>query len=300
MNFLTCPRLVAMFSALVAAGGVARAQETPAAPAPAATSQPTFMDRQYDGRTHVMVAPYIWGPTVKGNFTFSIPTLHRHLQPARALASSIQVGPSQYLPKLNSAGMMAFDLRKGEFDIFGDGIYLNATTNATIVGTIGGPFRKVQIPFTIDSSARLSTAIWEVAAGYSVAHGHNADLSMFLGVREFPLNLNVGYTAKIGKRNIIAPSGTITAADYTNDIIWGLRGRAFFGGDRLYVPYYFDIGTGTNNQTWEAYGGAGYAFPHGQTFVALWRALNYNSFPPTSHTQKLSLAGPLLGYTFNL
>ncbi len=298
---LRCSALAATLFAFVAASAVARAQETPASPTPTVTSQPTFMDRQYDGRTHVMVAPYIWGPTVKGNFQFSIPTLRRHgVDSARVLQSSIQVGPSQYLPKLNSAGMLAFDLRKGEFDIFADGIYLNATTTATIFGTVGGPFHKVQIPFTIDSSAHLTTAIWEAAAGYSVAHGHNADLSIFAGIREFPVNLNVDYTATVGKRNIIAPSGSITTADYTNDIIWGLRGKAFFGGDRLYVPYYFDFGTGTNNQSWEAYTGAGYAFPHGQTFVALWRALNYNSFPPTSHTQKLSLAGPLLGYTFNL
>jgi hypothetical protein len=295
-----CSATVAVL-AFVGATSIAYAQESTASPAPAETSQPTFMDRQYDGKTHVMVAPYIWGPTVKANFQFSVPRLaRRHRDEAGPIASNIEVGPSQYLPKLNTAAMAAFDLRKGEFDIFGDGIYLNATTTATIFSTITGPRGIVQIPLTINSSAHLSTAIWEVAAGYTVAHGHDADLSIFAGVREFPITLNVDYTATIGKRGIVAPTGSLTTSDYTNDIIWGLRGRAFFGNDHLYVPYYFDVGQGTNNQTWQAYGGAGYAFNHGQTFVALWRALNYNEFPPTAHVQKMSLAGPLLGYTFNI
>lgn len=277
----------------------ARAQEPAPSPTPQTISNPTFMDRQYDGHTHVMVAPYIWGPTIKANFQFQLPTLRRHLD-AGPLVSTIQVGPSDYLPKLNTGGMLAFDVRKGEFDLFGDAIYLNASTTATIFSTVSGNFGKIHIPVTVDSSAHITTAIWEVAAGYAVAHGHNADLTLLAGVRQFPMTLNADYTVTIGKKGLVAPTGTINSTAYTNDVIVGLKGRAFFGGDRWYVPYYIDVGTGNNNQSWEAYGGAGYAFPHGQTFIALWRALNYNSFPPISPVQKMSLAGPLLGYTFNL
>jgi hypothetical protein len=293
------PRLCLLtLLAFAAATIAARAQEPPT-PAPVATSNPTFMDRQYDGRWHVMLAPYVWGPTIKANFQYQLPTLRHHLD-AGPIANTIQVGPSDYLPKLNTAGMLAFDVRKGEFDLFGDAIYLNASTTATIFSTLGGNFGKIHIPVTIDSSAHVTTAIWEVAAGYAVAHGHNADLTLLAGIREFPIAINADYTATIGKRGILAPTGTINSTAYTNDVIVGLKGRAFFGGDRWYVPYYIDVGTGNNNQSWEAYGGAGYAFPHGQTLIALWRALNYNAFPPISPVQKMSLAGPLLGYTFNL
>ncbi len=65
-------------------------------------------------------------------------------------------------------------------------------------------------------------------------------------------------------------------------------------------PGYDDFGFGAIDQTWEAYTGAGYAFNHGQTLLVAWRALNYNAFPPGFHVQKLTLGGPLLGYTFNL
>ena len=284
--------------ALAASGTIARAQEPPASPAPAETPKPTFMDRQYDGKLHAMVAPYIWGPTVKLDTQFTLPRLPRG-HGGGTVQPSFQVGPSEYLPKLNSAGMLAFDARQGDVDVFGDGIYLNASTSATINSTITGPLGRRHFPVTIDANAHLSTAIWEVAAGFTLAHSHNADLSMFLGVRNFPLNLNVDYTATIGKRGILTPSGSLTTSDYTSDVIWGIRGRVFFNDDHLYVPYYFDYGTGTNNTSWQAYGGAGYAFNHGQTLVALWRALNYTNFPPppTAHVQKLNLSGPLLGYT---
>jgi hypothetical protein len=255
------------------------------------------MDREYDGNFHFTVAPYIWAPTVKLNFQYPIPTLPT--RPVRILASSVQAGPSQYLPKINSAAMFAFDARKGPYDVFGDVVYLNANTSATFAGTISGPLHILHIPYTIDTTAHLAQAIWEVAVGAAIARGHDADLSVFAGTRQFPLTLTLGYSAVVGRRGIIAPSGSLTTSEYTDDFIIGLRGKAFFG-DHLFVPYYIDTGTGSNNQTWEGYSGFGYAFSHGQTLVALYRALNYYDFLPTSYTQHVSLGGPLLGYTFNL
>ena len=103
--------LISTLVAFAAAVAPVAAQEPPASPAPSETSAPTLMDREYDGHTSVLIAPYIWGASVKGNFQFSIPTLPR--RPPKIVQPSVQVGPSDYVPKLNSAGMLAFDLRKG-------------------------------------------------------------------------------------------------------------------------------------------------------------------------------------------
>jgi hypothetical protein len=279
--------------AFAAGGAIANAQESPS---PAETAKPTFMNRQYDGKLHAMIAPYIWGPTIKLDTQFSIPTL-RHGHGGGLVQNGFQVGPSDYLSKLNSAAMVAFDVRQGNVDVFADGIYLNASTSATVNSTITGPLGRRQFPVTVDANAHLSTAIWTAAAGFTLAHSDNADVSLFMGVRGFPINLNYDYTATVGKRGLLNPSGSATTSDNTTDVIWGIRGRVFFNDDHIYIPYYFDYGTGTDNTSWQAYGGAGYAFNHGQTLVALWRALNYGSFPPTAHVQKLNLAGPLLGYT---
>jgi hypothetical protein len=306
MNLAKYPGPAAAFAlSFAACAAIATAQSTPApvaqaSPAPAVTSTPTFMDRKYDGRTHVMIAPYIWGPTVKAVFQFPVPRLPRRSGPPGVISSLFQVGPSQYLPKLNSAGMLSFDVRTGNFDVFADGIYLNASTSTTFASTITGPFGRVHFPITVDSSAHLTTGIGEFAAGYTIAHGHDADLSAFMGARTFPINLNFTYSAIVGKRGLIAPTGSASTQEGAYDLVWGLRGQAFFGDGHWFVPYYGDYGYGNNNESWEAYGGGGYAFNHGQTIVALWRALNYNTFPATTHVQKMGLAGPLLGYTFNL
>lgn len=98
-------------------------------------------------------------------------------------------------------------------------------------------------------------------------------------------------------------SGSVQTADIAQDVIFGLRGKAFLGDGHWYVPYYVDLGTGIGqlgNQTWQGYSGAGYAFNHGQSIILLYRDLTYTGFSPISHVQKLSMYGPLLGYTFNL
>jgi hypothetical protein len=296
-------RIASALALMLTAGALcataAGAQESPASPQPAATTGPTLMDRQYDGQPHLTITPYIWGPTINGVFQYSAPPLRRRRGGGGgSVSTNFQVGPSQYVPKLNTAGMLDVNFQQGRFTLSGDAIYLNASTNATIQGTAAGPGGRVVVPVTVNSSARLATSIWQVAAGYAIAQGHQADMTMFVGIREFPVNLTADYNTVLGNRRFVGPSGTTVTYDNTSDAIWGLRGRVFFGQDHWVVPYYIDVGQGTNNQSWQGFGGAGYVFNHGQSIVALWRSLNYNAFPPTAHVQKLTLYGPLLGYSF--
>ena len=298
-RFLAAAPLLICATLAIAARADAQATPPPAAPAPAAS--PTLMDREYDGNLHIMAAPYLWAPTVGGTFQYTIPRLRR--RPGRTTQASAAVAPLTYLPKVNSGAMFAFDARKGGIDIFGDYIYLNATLSAAATATLSGRFGRRQIPVSLSTDVRLRESIWEAAAGFTVARGHNADLSVITGMREYPLNLSIGYSATIGRRRPFTQSGTVVAAGIAQDVIFGLRGKAYFGDGHLYVPYYADVGSGIGqlgNTTWQAYSGAGYTFNHGQSLVAVYRALSYNGFAPTSSVQKLSMYGPLLGYTFNL
>lgn len=296
--FAVAPLLICASLAFAAR---ADAQETPAPATPAPAASPTLMDREYDGNLHIMAAPYLWAPTVGGSFQFTIPKLPRRPGGTRQVSASVP--PVDYLPKLNSAVMFAFDARKGGIDLFGDYIYVNATVSATASATLSGPFGRRQVPVSLSTNAHLRQSIWEAAAGFTVARGHNADLSIISGLREYPLSLTFDYTATIGRRRPFTRSGSVATADIAQDVIFGLRGKAFFGDGHWYVPYYADVGSGIGmlgNTTWQAYSGAGYAFNHGQTLLVAYRDLTYNDFAPSSHVQKLSMYGPLLGYTFNL
>lgn len=298
-RFLAAAPLLICASLALAAR--ADAQETPAPATPAPAASPTLMDREYDGNLHIMAAPYVWAPTVGGTFQFTIPKLPRRGGGTRQTSAS--VAPVNYLPKLNSAAMFAFDARKGGIDLFGDYIYVNATVSATASATLSGRLGQRQVPVSLSTNARLRESIWEAAAGFTVARGHNADLSVIAGLREYPLSLTFDYTATIGTRRPFMRSGSVQTADIAQDVIFGLRGKAFLGDGHWYVPYYVDLGTGIGqlgNQTWQGYSGAGYAFNHGQSIILLYRDLTYTGFSPISHVQKLSMYGPLLGYTFNL
>ena len=289
---------VALVPAVFALGTAATsAQESPApATSPAPIASPTLMDRAYDGQTHVTLAPYLWLPTIRSNFQYRIPKLPAG---AGAFATNVQVGPSDYLTNLNSGGSFAVNVRKGDFEFLGDYLFVNASTNATFFGKLSGPQGRITIPATVTTNLRFVQSIWEAAAGISLAHGHNADANLFVGWRQYPITTNLAYTATVGSRVTLTRSGTIRLTPLTNDVIFGFNGKVFVS-DHFFAPYYIDMGVGATQQTWQGYGGAGYAFNHGQTLVAVFRSLNYYGFSSSSPVQKLSMWGPLLGYTFGL
>ena len=110
--------VTALFVLVIFGAAAASAQETPAPVSPAPAASPTWMDRQYDGALHVELAPYVWLPTVHGDYQYSIPTI-----PGRkhgVVQSSVAVTPADYAANLNSAAMFSFDARKGNVDLFGD------------------------------------------------------------------------------------------------------------------------------------------------------------------------------------
>ena len=286
-------------AAFVLATAVASAQESPATSAsPMPQSSPTLMDRAYDGRMHVTLAPYLWLPTLRTNVKYTVPTLPTGAG-GGALATNVQVGPSDYLTNLNSAGMFSFNVRKGDAELIGDYIFTNLSANSNFTTTVSGPAGRVRIPVNFVTNSRIASSIWEIAAGLSIAHGHNADANVFVGWRQFPITTNLSYTATVGSRVTLSTSGSVKLTPLANDVIFGFNGKVF-AGDHWFAPYYIDMGVGATQQTWEGYGGLGYAFNHGQTFVAAIRSLNYYGFSSSSPVQKLNMWGPLLGYTFGL
>jgi len=77
----------------------------------------------------------------------------------------------------------------------------------------------------------------------------------------------------------------------------GLRGQSEIG-DRWYVPYYVDVGTGSSRFTWQAFGGIGYHFKWGDMMVG-YREIAYD-FDSNRRLSDLSFGGPLVGVRFKL
>ncbi|HTU80969.1 MAG TPA: hypothetical protein VMF61_02505 [Candidatus Acidoferrales bacterium] len=293
--FLTAGFLGAI-AATAAAAFAQEATPDPAEPTPAPAQTPTFMDRQYDGKFHISAAPYIWAPTIKTNIQYTIPVTRK----VNKVEGSITVPPVDYVSNINSAGMISFNARQGSVMAFGDFIYVNANASASASSAIVGPLGHLDIPVSISTNTHLSTSVWELGVGTALAHGHDADLNLFVAYRSFPINVNLDYSSMVGMRSVRAPAGSLTDHVDTTDFVFGLQGKAYLGDGHWMIPYYGDIGSGANNQTWEGYGGVGYTFNHGQSLVALYRGLHYYGFPSYSLVQKFDMEGPLIGYSFQL
>jgi hypothetical protein len=81
------------------------------------------------------------------------------------------------------------------------------------------------------------------------------------------------------------------------DGIIGVKGRASFGeGNRWFVPWYLDVGTGDSDLTWQGIIGVGYKYSWGDIF-AVWRYIDYK-MPSDKVVQDLTLNGGAVGVSF--
>ncbi|HME21247.1 MAG TPA: hypothetical protein VKI44_07825, partial [Acetobacteraceae bacterium] len=78
--------------------------------------------------------------------------------------------------------------------------------------------------------------------------------------------------------------------------IGGFRGRIRLGNTGLFIPYYFDIGAGGSNLTWQIASGLGYQTGWAGVSVTY----RYLSFEQSSSAvvQHLSLGGPMITVNF--
>ena len=91
-------------------------------------------------------------------------------------------------------------------------------------------------------------------------------------------------------------SGSITGSEDLLDGIIGLRGRLDLGASKFYVPYSFDVGTGSSEVTWEGVVGLGYGFKW-IDILLVYRHLYYD-MDDEGLIQDMRFSGHAIGLTF--
>ena len=76
----------------------------------------------------------------------------------------------------------------------------------------------------------------------------------------------------------------------------GLRG-CYNLSERWFLPYYFDIGTGQPDLTWQAFLGVGYHFGPVDAVLG-YRHLDFQ-FDSSVPNNNLDVSGPILGFGFD-
>ena len=234
------------------------------------------------------VTPYIWLPNVNGTLKFNVP-------PGAGGNPEVEVGADRYLETLELALMFIAEARKGPWALFTDVIYLDFSGETAAVRTVTGPGGVAQAPINANTRTGLKGLVWELAAGYTLAHGSTGTLEVLGGFRYLALEAKVDWQLA-GPLGLFPQAGSFSQKEELSDAIIGVRGKTRLGQSNWFVPYYLDLGAGSSALTWQAMAGIGYSFKWGEALLA-YRHLYYEQ-KEGKLLQDVSFSGPALGAAF--
>lgn len=228
---------------------------------------------------------YGWLPDIGGNAQLP-------LGDGRPIAVDI----STILDHLKMTAQGAFEIQKGHWGGFTDMVYLDVGESTT--QTRGLSIGEIPLPGTVTVAADfdLKSLFWTLGASYRSVATSGATVDWLFGARfaSFKQALDWEFSGSFGP--VTPPpltGGSRTKVDHVDGIV-GVKGRLAFGAENKWVmPFYFDLGTGDSDMTWQARLGLGYAFGWGDLGVA-WRYLDYDTGSDGPITD-LDMSGPAIG-----
>ena len=229
---------------------------------------------------------YGWFPDIGGTTSF----------PSGA-GGTIDVDVSTILDHLKMTAQGSFEIHKGHWGGFTDIVYLDVgeAKSQTRNLEIGG--QPLPAAVTADVDFDLKSVFWTFGGSYRVVDNDGATFDVLLGARlaSFKQTLEWEFTGNFGAVTPPPLTGSREESVDQWDAIVGAKGRLAFGAEHNWVvPYYFDIGAGDSDLTWQGMVGLAYAFDWGDVGVA-WRYLDYDL---DGSIADMNFNGPALGATF--
>jgi hypothetical protein len=225
---------------------------------------------QYSG------AIYLWGADMGG-------TTMR--------GSEVEVGFSDLVDNLEMAFMGAFEARKNNWSFLTDVIYLDLGVDHTADLSI--PIGGNQVPVTTTTNLDVKAWVLHFAGGYGLYSEGKSRLEIIGGARYLDLSMDLFLELQsLGPGQSRTISDSLTAWD----AIVGLKGHASLG-ERWFLPYYIDVGTGDSKFTWQATAGIGYRAGKVWDLALVYRHLEWD-FDSTLVVDDINFSGPTLGVIF--
>jgi hypothetical protein len=245
----------------------------------------------YDGDLHFTFTPYLWLPTTSGRVTFNPPP-----GASGSPSFSFNISPIELLRKLDFGLMGAGEVRKGDWSVFTDLIFLKLSGEKVVVKTITGPGGIVEIPVDAGTQLGLKGFIWTLAPSYTVYRTSAVSFDVFAGFRDAQFKPSLEWRFS-GPLDIFPQTGTVANTIAIWDGLIGAKGRVALSADgKWFAPYYADVGIGAKAFTWQGILGVGYAFEWGDLHLD-YRALYYSP-EKNSILNHLIMHGPSLTANF--
>lgn len=232
---------------------------------------------------------YVYLPTISGSTSF----------PQSGAGSGVAIDASTILDNLKFTFMGSFEARRDSWGLFTDVIYMDVGDSKSDYRqfTVGGITLPGGTSTRVDYD--LKGWVWTVGGVWAVSSEPAATLDLLAGARLLDIEQTLGWdiTGNVGSVPLPDRTGSSTAGLSNWDVVVGLKGRLTLGsGDRLFAPYYADIGTGESDLTWQVMGGIGYSFKWGD-IVAAWRYLDYD-MKSSDNIESLDFNGPAFSAVF--
>lgn len=212
---------------------------------------------------------------------------------------TIDVDVSTIFDHLKMTGMGSFEVSHGHWGAFTDFVYLDVGDSNSHTRSLS--INDVPLPASVTAAADfdLKSTIWTLAALYRIVPSGEPTFDVLVGARLAHLEQNLEWTFS-GTFGSITPPPTTGSANASVDQwdgIVGGKGRIALGASQKWaVPYYFDIGTGDSDLTWQAELALTYSFGWGDIGVA-WRYLEYD-LQSDGPIEQLNFNGPAAGAIF--
>ena len=243
----------------------------------------------WDGQWHFGTTVYGWLPWV--HTSVQLPPIAGGGNP------TIETQPSQYLKDLNGAVMFEGMVRKGDWSLWTDLVYMHMSNGSAHTKQIGLPGGDPTVSVSLNLNYGLKATIWTLAPSYTVLHNDIASLDVMAGFRyiETSLSLNTVLSSS-GPLGLTRGVAFYPSADSWDGIV-GIRGAVRLSSDGKWsLPYETDFGKGSGNTQWNAILGVSYHFRWVDVTLA-GRNLTYNR-TADAFLQNIRFTGPALGATF--
>jgi hypothetical protein len=155
----------------------------------------------------------------------------------------------------------------------------------------------------LGTDTSFTSSIWTFAGGYTIFGGDWGRFDIIGGFRYLGFNPSTDYTLRLtitgprGNGAKFGGSGTLSGNGNFWNGITGFRGDIRLRDTGLFIPYYFDIGAGGSDLTWQVSSGLGYQT--GWAGVSL--TYRYLSFEQGvgAVVKHLSMGGPMIMVNFS-
>jgi hypothetical protein len=238
---------------------------------------------------------WLFAATIYGWF----PDIGGHTELPLGAGGDIDVDISTILDHLKLTAQGSFEFRKGRWGGFTDVVYLDVGESKSNTRDLA--INGVPLPATVLATVDfdLKSTFWTLAASYGVVTSDASSFDVLFGARlaHMKQGLNWTFSGNFGTATPPPTTGTRGTSIDQWDAIVGGKGRIAFGSSQKWaLPYYFDIGTGDSDFTWQAELGVAYSFGWGDLGV-VWRHLDYD-LDSNGPVVDMNFSGPAAGVAF--